>query len=80
MTRSGGKAGPVPDNGTVDGAPGRRRTLSPEGSRVAPDARRVRTTPAKRVSPALSGAVPALHSPSGGRKKGKPAYPAPIKE
>ncbi len=53
MTRSGGKAGPVPDNGTVDGAPGRRRTLSPEGSRVAPDARRVRTTPAKRVSPAL---------------------------
>ena len=53
MTRSGGKAGPAPDNGTVDGAPGRRRALSPEGSRVAPDARRVRTTPAKRVSPAL---------------------------
>ena len=47
MTRSGGKAGPVPDNGTVDGAPGGRRVLSPEDSRVSPDARRVRTTPAK---------------------------------
>ena len=47
MTRSGGKAGPVPDNGTVDGAPGGRRVPSPRDSRVSPDARRVRTTPAK---------------------------------
>ena len=53
MTRFEGQAGPVPDNGTVDGAPGGRRVLSPEDSRVSPDARRVRTTPAKRVSPAL---------------------------
>ena len=88
MTRFRGKAGPVPDNGTVDGAPGGRRVLSPEDSRVSPDARRVRTTPAKRVSPALwrppGAPFPAFlrgnpPGPLGETEKGKPACPAPSK-
>src|ERR1700674_2854740 len=37
----------APTTRVVDGAPGGRRALAPEGSRVSPDARRVRTTPAK---------------------------------
>ncbi len=36
MTRFDGRAGPVPDNGTADGAPGGRRVPSPRDSRASP--------------------------------------------
>src|SRR5665213_2151580 len=57
-----------------DGAPGRRRALSPEGSRVAPDARRVSPNPPKGASPA-PWRRPGAPFPVWGSGKGKQAPP-----
>ena len=69
----------APTMRAVDGAPGGRRVLSPEDSRVSPDARRVRTTPAKRVSPALWG-PPGVPFPVWETEKGMKGLPWAFKE
>ena len=84
MTRSGSQAGPVRRQCASqsslcglrkleDGAPGRRRTLSPEGSASRQTRGGLRQT-RQRALRQRPGAVPALHSPWGSGK-GKQAFP-----